>query len=418
MVDLNYILLVILILSSGFFSGSETSIFSLSALAIESIKKKHPKRGKIITKLLSQPQKLLVTILICNIFANIFATLIAIRVFPRGIAIILITITILIFGEITPKTIAIRLAQNISINVAPILYLLSIILTPLIFIFRKISDIIVTIYSFIFFRKTSEPKLYHAEEVIDVIKKSQDNGILNKEEGNILGNLINFPSSDILKTARPRNEIFSIPIKASLKEIIELIKDKKYSRIPIWEENEENIIGILHIKDLLKINSTKRKLSYYKNILKKPFFVPDSIKAEQLLKNFQTTHNHLAIVINEYGGISGLVTLEDVLEEIIGEIIDKDDIKPLYYKYNASMIEIEARMEINNFNKVFKTNFKSRDAVTVGGYLLQRIKKIPTVGEIFTINNFQFKISGATPSKIEKIMINKIKALSKKDKKG
>ena len=268
---------------------------------------------------------------------------------------------------------------------------------------------LVFINSLLFFRNANESKNYHSDEMIEVIKESQDNGTLNKEEGNILGNLIQFSSSDISRVARPRNEIFSISINTILGEIHELIKDKKYSRVPIWEDNEENIIGILYIKDLLKIKSKKRKLSYYRNILRKPFFIPESVKTEQLLKNFQATRNHIAIVIDEYGGISGMVTLEDVLEEIIGEIIDKDDIKPLYYKYNVKMIEIEAKIEIKEFNKIFKTNLKSREAITVSGYILEKIKRIPEVGEIIVLNNLQFRISKAASNKIEKIMITKLK---------
>ena len=405
----NYFLLIILLLLSGFFSGSETSIFSLSSLNLENIKRKHPKRGNIIAKLLAKPQRLLVTILICNTSINIFATLIAIKIFPRWLAIILITFLILIFGEVTPKTLAIKAGASISVFVAPILYFLSIILTPFIYIFRKISTVLVFINSLLFFRNANESKNYHSDEMIEVIKESQDNGTLNKEEGNILGNLIQFSSSDISRVARPRNEIFSISINTILGEIHELIKDKKYSRVPIWEDNEENIIGILYIKDLLKIKSKKRKLSYYRNILRKPFFIPESVKTEQLLKNFQATRNHIAIVIDEYGGISGMVTLEDVLEEIIGEIIDKDDIKPLYYKYNVKMIEIEAKIEIKEFNKIFKTNLKSREAITVSGYILEKIKRIPEVGEIIVLNNLQFRISKAASNKIEKIMITKLK---------
>ena len=307
------------------------------------------------------------------------------------------------------KTLAIKAGASISVFVAPILYFLSIILTPFIYIFRKISTVLVFINSLLFFRNANESKNYHSDEMIEVIKESQDNGTLNKEEGNILGNLIQFSSSDISRVARPRNEIFSISINTILGEIHELIKDKKYSRVPIWEDNEENIIGILYIKDLLKIKSKKRKLSYYRNILRKPFFIPESVKTEQLLKNFQATRNHIAIVIDEYGGISGMVTLEDVLEEIIGEIIDKDDIKPLYYKYNVKMIEIEAKIEIKEFNKIFKTNLKSREAITVSGYILEKIKRIPEVGEIIVLNNLQFRISKAASNKIEKIMITKLK---------
>lgn len=413
MINTDYIFLTILIILSGFFSGSETSFFSLSNLALEKLKKKHPKRGNLVGKLLKDPQKLLVTILICNMFANILATLIALRIFPRLIALALMTGLILIFGEVTPKTIAIRVAPGIAIKVAPIFYILSKVLAPFIFFFRKISKGLVFISSALFYNNVKEPVFYQSEEMIEVVNESQLKGVLNKEEGNILGNLLKFPSADITKVARPRNEMFTISIETNMGKILEIIKEKKYSRIPVWEKKEENIIGILHIKDLLGIKGTKRKLSYYRNILRKPLFIPDSVKAEQLLKNFQTTQNHIAIVIDEFGGISGIATLEDILEEIIGEVVDKEDVKPLYHKYNQSMIEIEAKIEIDEFNKVFKTNLKAKDAISVGGYLLEKTKRIPVVGEIIKIDQLQFKISGAQLNKLEKIMVTKIKKRSK-----
>ena len=408
MIYTDLITFILCILFSAFFSGSETSLFSLTNLKLETIKEKYPHIGNIISTLLKNPQKLLGTILICNVGVNIFATLLAINIFPKWLAVPIVTLIIILFGEISPKTIAINISDKLSIIVAPIIFFLFKVLTPFSYIFHNIAKGLVYISSKLFYKNIKEPSFYQYEEMLDVIKEGQDIGSIDKEEGNILSNLIKFSDSEIYKAIKPRGEIFSISIDKYINEIIDLVKEKSYSRIPIWENNEENIVGILYARDLLNIRGIKRKLSYYRKMLKKPFFIPESIKAEKLLKMFRSTQKNMAIVINEYGGIEGLITLEDVIEEIIGEIIDKDDVKPLYHKYNPRMIEVDAKMEIDELNRIFKINIKSRDFVTIGGYILEKIRRIPDAGETITINNLQFKIYGAKSNKIETLLITKI----------
>lgn len=422
--EIYIILLILLLFLSFFFSSSETSLFSLSKSKIEEIKNKNSKKGALIEKLLEKPQKLLITILICNTTVNILATLTASHIFSKlfpnyqlSILIIVMTLLILIFGEVTPKSIAIKLASKISLLVAPIFLVLSFFLSPLIFIFISISKFLVNLNSFLFFRKVNENENFIIDEMEEVILESLNDGIIKKEESIILKNLIHFENIEVWQIMIPRKQIFSLPIETPLNEAIKIIKEKKYSRVPVWVENEENIIGILHIKEILKIkysNIKGKSILDFKNILKKPFFIPESMKVETLLKNLQTTSNHLALVIDEFGGISGLVTLEDVIETIIGDVVDKEDIKPLYYKYNSSMIEVQSKITIEEFNNIFNVNLKSKEALTIGGFILEYIKRIPKVGEIFNFNNLQFRISEAKPNKIEKILITKLKHIRKK----
>ena len=263
MIYTDLITFILCILFSAFFSGSETSLFSLTNLKIEAIKEKHPNIGNIISTLLKHPQKLLVTILICNIGVNISATLLAIKIFPKWLAIPLVTIIIILFGEISPKTIAISISEKLSIIVSPIIFFLFKVLSPFSYIFHNIAKGLVNINSKFFYKNIKEPSYYHYEEMLDAIKEGQSIGSIDKEEGNILSNLIRFSDTDIYKATKPRSEIFSISINKRISEIIEMIKEKNYSRIPIWEKSEENIVGILYARDLLNINGIKRKLSYY-----------------------------------------------------------------------------------------------------------------------------------------------------------
>ncbi|MCG8571703.1 MAG: hemolysin family protein [Spirochaetes bacterium] len=396
-------------------------MFSLSSTKIEELKRKYPKRGGMIEFLLKSPQKLLITILICNIMANIFAAIIARRIFYYHfhiqnylVVIITTTIIILIFGEVTPKTLAMKLAPSISLIVAPIFVTLMQTLSPFIYIFRKITHSLVEFNSLLFYHNAKESTDYNTEEMLDLVNESRKQGIVNETEGDIIENIIDFSQIDIKKLMKPRNEIFTLPIDTPILDSINKVKEKKYSRIPIWEDNEENIAGILSIKELLKINGTKRKISYYRKYLQKPVFIPENMKAETLLKFFQTTESHLALVIDEYGGISGLITFEDILEGIIGDVVDKEDIKPLYHIYNPYMIEAEARMELSEFNRVFHTQLKCDDAVSLGGYILERLRRIPQTGEIILLDSLQFKISGAKNHKIESIQVTKPRKMNKK----
>ncbi|HBD93572.1 MAG: hypothetical protein A2015_02510 [Spirochaetes bacterium GWF1_31_7] len=419
--DIEIVKFTLFISLSFFCSGSETALFSLNHSSLEDIINKYPKRGAIINHLLSNPQKLLLSIIFVNIFANIFVTLTANSLFshyfptvPLAAQIIIITLFILIFGETTPKSIAISFNRKVSLTVAPLFYILSKILYPVIFLMSKVANFLVNINSYLFFRNEIEAKYYKSDEMIEVIQSSKSLGIIEEQESDILKNIIEFAETDIWKIMRPRDEIFSLSIDDNVKDIIKVIQEKKYSRIPVWKDDDENIIGILYAKEILHFKTNDEKLLSYKKYLREPIFIPETSSAEKILEMFKKTNNHLAIVIDEYGGIAGLITLEDILETILGDIVDKNDVVPLYHRYNHTMIEVDARMELTEFNEVFETDLKSNEAVTIGGYLLEKIKRIPKVSEIFMFNNLQFKVSGAQPHKIEKMMISKINKFHRK----
>ena len=207
-----------------------------------------------------------------------FATLTASRIFSKyypnanlWLVIITMTFLVLIFGEVTPKSLAIKIGGSISMLVSPIWYFMQILLTPFIFIFKGIVKVLMYFASTLLFFNVKEPDMYKADEVIEVIKESQKHGIIGKEESTMLGNVIEFVDTNIWELMRPRNQIFSLSADTIIGDVIEKIKDNKYSRIPVWEDEEENIIGILCIKDLININGIKRKLGYYRNILKAVF---------------------------------------------------------------------------------------------------------------------------------------------------
>ncbi len=400
---------------SFFCSCSETSLFSLSSFRIEALKKKHPKRGRLIELLINNPQKLIITILIFNTLANILATLVASRILAKLIPnlnpileVLLITLTILLFGEVTPKAIATKIASSFSLLVAPAWIVIQFLFNPIIWGLKNIAKLLVAINSFIFFHGIKEEqKDYETEEMIDVIKDSHHKGIINKEEELILGNVIELSDTEVWEIMRHRNNIFSVSIKTPIEKLMEMIKAKKYTKIPVWEGEEENIIGILYVSDIINLTSSKRKLSYYKYLLKPPFYIPASSKVENVLKMFQMTAHQIVLVIDEFGGISGLVTQKDIFRAIIGHIKYKDRSTLLYKEHNPYTIEIEANIDIYEFNKIFKTNIKSENNASVGGYILEHINRIPENGEILTIENLNFQILSAKPNVIEKVLVTK-----------
>lgn len=407
--------ILFLLFMSGVFSASETALFYLSQETIESIKKNNPRKWGIIITLLRNPQKLLTTILICNLFVNISAALVTeMLVKNRIIATFLITILIIIFGEAAPKSLAIKASKNIALFISPFIYFLAKIFSSITKVIQLISKGLVIIVSNSFYRKIKEPTNYQLNEVIPLIEEAKDSDLITEEELTILEHIVNFTKLELLHLLTPRNKIFSLSSETVLSDALNTIKEKKYSRIPIWEENEDNIIGVLYVKDIATVKIyKKRKIKSYANILKKPMFVPDSITPQELLQKLQEGDNHMAFVINEYGDMIGLLTFEDIVEKIVGEIIDKDDIKPMYHIFDPNTIEIQGSIELSEFNEIFSVNLSDNEAATVAGFLLNRIRKIPKAGEVFIFNNLKFTITEASINKIEKITVTRIKKRKK-----
>ena len=419
--DWNFVLLPVLLLCSAIFSMSETALFSLPASKADYMLRKMPIRGKIIKYLLDHSQKLLVTNSACNTTVNILATLVASNIFetylPSAgpvVTVITMTILVLIIGEVTPKTIAIKVAQYVAPIVAPMLFILTIILTPITFIFQNIAKFLAAVTGLIAYHNVETTDNYQNDEMIQVINQGQQEGVINKEEGLILRNVISFADADVHKIMRPTKDIFALQINTPLTDAVELIREKQYSRIPVYGKNIDDITGILYARDLNNVPlSPKKTLGSCRSVFRKPFFVPATMKADTLFAALRKTNNHIAIAINEYGEVCGLVTMEDIFENIVGDVIDKDDIVPQFHKYSPDVGEFSGDMEIDEFNAAFETDISAENAVTLAGYVLENLRRIPEQGEIFSIGKLLFKINQAKPNKIEAMRVSKIKERKK-----
>lgn len=275
------------------------------------------------------------------------------------------------------------------------------------------SNIFINFYYVLFLKKKENNinKEITEKELNTVVHEANTQGSINEQEAQLFKNLLTFGQVNIKKIMRPRNEIFAIDIQENLCEALEKICEKKYSRIPVIDKKIDNITGILYTKDLLSNKTNVKIINDLEKIIHPVYFIPLNMKADKLFTEFKNRKLHMAIVIDEYGGVSGLITMEDLLEEIMGEIVDKDDIIPLYRIFNEQMIEVKGKIEINELNKIFKLDLHDPHAVTVGGYILNRIGRIPKPGETIIINKISFKITDTLPNKIEEILITKLPSL-------
>lgn len=408
-------LLVILLIISALISGSEIAFFSLSNSEIDNNFDKNDKKVKRIKDLLKRPKRLLATILITNNFLNIGVVLIFAnisRVFFKGIynpiftlflEIGFITVTILLFGEILPKVYAnrnsLRFAKLMS---QPIKILDSYILFFLTLPMSKMTH-------FLENRFGNQNENFSIDQLSQALELTSENET-TKEEQKILQEIVNFGNTDTKEVMCPRIDVFALSRKENLKEIIPKVIENGFSRIPIFSDHLDKVEGILYVKDLLP-HFNDFNFDWTK-LLKEPFYVPENKKLDDLLTEFQQKKIHLAIVVDEYGGTSGLITLEDILEEIIGDISDEfDELSSSYSQLDKYNYIFEGKTSLKDFYKTMNIENPQRfdevraEAETLAGFLLEAIQVIPMPGKNFTFEGYIFTIETIENNRIQRIKV-------------
>ncbi len=413
---LNIISIAILLVFSAFFSGSETAFFSLTRSAIHALKEKGA-RGQFVADLLERPRALLVTILFGNLLVNIASTSIVTAIAVRllggrgiGVAVLIMTFLILIFGEILPKSVALRYSSSFAIASAPVFRVLMIVFYPFREILGKIADYMVN-RSREFFGDMETR--HDAVELATAVETAYKDGIFDEFEKEILTNLLLFTETTVREILVPRGDVFMLDVETPFKEAVKLVKENGFSRVPVFENTRDNIIGILLAKDMLKYSRMERVS--LRNIIRPPIFVPDTKNIKDLFGELINARQHLVIVIDEHGAFEGIITIEDILEEIFGEIRDRREPNVEEYMIvDEDHIVVEGDMRIEDFNKVFETDFESEEAETIAGFLIERVGEIPKEGFSFEIDGYRFLVISATKTKVEKLKIErKIKGRSK-----
>jgi putative hemolysin len=398
-----FVVLLVLLLLSGFFSSAETALFSISkAKAIHLAKQKGP-TNKLIKKMKADPHRLLSTILIGNNLANIgasaIATAIMIDLFEShavGIATGVMTFLILIFGEIFPKSIATRNNILIARLVIFPLYWLSILFIPLIVFLNFIPKLT---------GKIHKKPFVTEEELMTFVEVVEEEGGIEEEEKALIENIFEFDDTNASEIMAPRADMFVIDVNEELK--LEEIVKSGFTRIPVIEGDIDHVVGILNIKDLLMHQATSDKAIDVRKIMREPYFVPENKKLDNLLQQFKKRKQHMAIIVDEHGGVSGLITLEDALEEIVGEIIDETDtVEHHIVKTRSNEWRVLGKSEIDEVNEIIKMNIPdSREYDTFSGYVLDHIGRIPQEKEEIAIGDFLITVKEMEGNRIREYIV-------------
>ncbi len=403
MSGIEFIILGILVVLSSYFSGVETAFISLGRIRLRTMQDKNSKNVELIKKLKDDPHKLLSTLLIGNNFVNIagsaIATSIAIEMFGStgiGIATGIMTVVVLIFGEITPKTIAIAKAEKICSFSAPSIYYLQIILTP----FIVLSDMLTRKLTSVFGDQKAGPAVTE-EEIKSFINMGEEIGSIEKDEKEMINNIFRMNDIELKEIMVPKSQMVVVDETSSIKDATDLILRTGHSRIPVFRDDKDKIVGILYARDLMCSNSVR----HVKGIMRSASFVPETKKADSMLQEMQKSKNHMAIAVNEYGDVTGLVTLEDVLEEIVGEIYDETDkVKINIRKSGKNTYLIDGETTIDEIRKVIGPKIKtSKEYNTISGFILAKLARIPLKGEVLEYKKYQLKVLSVDKNRIKKI---------------
>ena len=405
-------LLVILLIFSGFISGSEVALFSLSKSDIES--KSNLKSFKIITNLLEKPNKLLATILIANNLINIAIVILFTKIgevlfnaigsplIQFFVEIVVATFLILLFGEILPKIYASRNNINFSRIIAHPLRILDIIFSPISLPMQKFSNYIKNKLAI----QNSNISIDQISHALDLTRPEDT----TKQEQKILKGIVNFGNIETKEIMHSRIDIFALDGKLKSEEVLKSITTTNYSRIPVFDENLDRIIGILHIKDLLPF--LDKKEFQWKELLREPLFIPENKKLDDLMLEFQEKKVHLAIVVDEYGGTSGLVSLEDVIEEIVGDISDEfDDDNLLYSKIDDHNFIFDGKTSLHDLCRIIKVDKNIFDeykgeAETIAGFILEISRSFPKKNSKINFMKFVFTIESIDKKRIKQIKLS------------
>ena len=407
--EIYIIAIIILVFMSAYFSATETAFSSLNKTRLKAMIEKGNKKAKLAYKLSEKYDELISTILIGNNIVNIALASISTVMFIEfinkqhgaSLSTVVTTVIVLIFGEITPKSIAKDMPEKFALFASPFINILIWIFTPLNFIFSQWKKLMGKVL------KIEESSKMSSEELIMLVEEVEQEGTLDTDESELIRNAIEFSDLEAEDILTHRVDLEAVSIDTPKNEIARAFATSQFSRLLVYEESIDNIVGIIHSKDFFKeYGITKQDI---KNIMTKPLFIQKSEKVDDLLKILQTNKSHIAVVIDEYGGTLGIVTMEDILEELVGEIWDEHDVEVAhYFKEDDTTYIVNGNAPTDIIFELFnheaeKDNF---EANTVSGWILEYLGEIPISGTTFKFKNLQVDILQSTVKKINKVRIS------------
>lgn len=409
---------VALLACSGFFSSTETSLFSLSSFQLEQMRAAKNPRLPLIERLRSEPRRLIVTILIGNEFVNVSASVISaamvIHLFGAEnemINLLVMVPILLLFGEITPKVLAIR--NNVAFANAECrpIDLFARLITPLREVIRHIAEFFITL---IVGKQRSEGNLVTEDMIRTLVHDAVGEGALDSQEAQYIEKIFDFGRKTLRDVMRPRSDILFVAADMPLPELVAHIKATRQSRYPVFKEDRDTILGILHTRDLLGVDlgRLERDPQGFRKLLRQPNFFPESKPAVELFHTFRQRKLSFALIVDEYGGITGLVTMEDLLECVFGEIASPSDVETAGEQLVGELADgrrlIDAGMLIDDFNRAFGVTIASAEEETVAGVLLDTFGELPAVGATIVLSGLQFTVDSVEHNRIAHVFVERL----------
>ncbi len=387
-VVIQLVILVVFLILSAFFSSSETALTTVNKIRIRTMAEEGDRRAEILLKVTADSGKMLSAILIGNNLVNIgassLATTLAIRIFGNagaGIATGILTVLILIFGEISPKTLATLHAERLALRFAGIIHVLMTVLTPVIFIIQSLAMLFLRVLGVDTNRSQISMTLTELRTIVDVV---HEGGGLEEEEKDMLHNVFDFRDALAKEVMIPRIDVTMSSSECSYDELMQIFREDKFTRVPIYGESQDDIIGILNFKDLLFLD--EKKDFHLQDLLREPYFTYEHKKVSELFMEMRDSRNSMAIVLDEYGTMAGLITLEDLLEEIVGELrdeYDEDEVDPVQQLSDCEYL-VSGSMNLEDLSNQLKLNLESDDNDSIAGYMIEMLDHLPKPGESYT----------------------------------
>ncbi len=404
---LQIVIILGLLALSAFFSSSETAMMTVNKIRVRTLAEAGLGNAQVLMKILDNQPKMLSAILIGNNIVNISAssllTVLVTRTFGDmyvGIGTGVLTLLVLIFGEITPKTSATLYSESLALRFAKPIYTIMQVLTPIIFVVDKLA---LGVLKLLGIDPNKKQEAITEDELRTIVEVSHEEGVIESDEKKMIYNVFDFGDSVAKDIMIPRIDMTFMDVEASYEEVVEVFRQEKYTRYPVYEETTDNVIGIINIKDLMLVKTVKD--FSLRDFLREPLYTYEFKKTAELMVELRKTQNNIAIVLDEYGATAGLITLEDMLEEIVGEIRDEydEEEEDLLRKVGPKEYLVEAAMKLDDLNDQLGLSLTSEDYDSLGGFVIGLLDHLPDEGEEVTFENLRFVVERVERNRIDKI---------------
>ncbi len=398
-----------LVLLSAFFSSAETALVTVNKIRMKALADEGNKRAGMVLRVIDNSGKMLSAILIGNNIVNISASSLATTFTAEAFgneyvayATGILTLLVLIFGEITPKTIATIYAEKLALVYSPVIYAIMWVLTPVIFIVNKLTSGVLFVLRV---DPNAKENSYTENEIRAIVEVGHEEGVIETQEKTMINNLFDFGDSQAKDVMIPRIDMTFAEVNNTYQEIIDIFRAEKYTRLPVYEDTTDNVIGIINVKDLLLYDSHED--FHIRDILREPYYTYEYKKTSELMEELRKTSNNITIVLDEYGATAGMITLEDLLEEIVGDIRDEydDDEKDEIQKIDEGEYIINGMTKVDDVNDVIGTKLESEDYDSIGGLIIEILDRLPEKGDEVAVGNVRMVVEKVDRNRIELVRV-------------